>query len=85
VLHEIFISVLCPAASLLDTDPPVLLPQAPVFASDGRILKGGVVGWTIRVRMRLGARGISPLQILHISPGAYLDSNTMGTGVLSQG
>jgi len=76
-------SVLCPAASLTDTDPPVLLPQAPVFESDGHILEGGLVGWTIRVRMPLGARGFSPLQILHISPVAHLDFYTMGTGVLT--
>ena len=34
-------SVLCPAASLSDTGPPVLLPHAPVFASDGQFWKAG--------------------------------------------
>jgi hypothetical protein len=81
----IFVSILCPAASLPDTDPPVLLQQAPVFASDGHIVEVRVVGWTIRVRMPLGARRFYPFQILHISPGAHLDSYTIGTGFLSQG
>jgi hypothetical protein len=78
-------SVLCPAALLSDTDPPVLLPQAPVFASDGHVLEGGVVGWTIRIRMPLGTRVFPTLQIFYISPGAHIDSYTMGAGLLSQG
>jgi hypothetical protein len=78
-------SVLCPAASFSDAYPPALLPHAPVFASNGHNLDSGLEGWTIRVRMPLVVRGFSPLQILHIRPGAHPASYTMGTGVLRQG
>jgi len=73
-------SVLCPAASFSDTDPLGLLPQAPVFASEGHVLEGsGGSGMDDQ-----GSNALSGKRVFS-SPDTSYYSYTMVTGVLCQG